>query len=219
MNFEMRCDDVVNKLEKIRIMPVLALEKVDDGLRLCELLMKCGLPGAEVTFRTDAAVRIIAEAAKRFPEMLLGAGTVLRQRDLLFACDAGAQFAVAPGLNPLMLKTAIDNEIPFIPGINSPSGIEQAAELGCRVFKFFPAEASGGVKMLKAMTSPYRHCGYRYLPTGGINAANAADYLAIDEVVAVGGTWIADAQAIAAGEWDKIRAGINAAVKIVDSLR
>lgn len=215
----MRCDEIVDQLKKIRIIPVLTLDKVDDGLKMCELLQECGLPAAEITFRTAIAAQLIREASRHFPDLLLGAGTVLCQRDLLHAFDAGARFAVAPGFNPLMVKSAVDSGIPFIPGINSASGIEQAAELGCRLFKFFPAEASGGVKMLRAIAAPYRHCGYFYLPTGGINAANAADYLAIKDVAAVGGTWLADVNAVAAGDWEKIRSGIVEAVKIAGNAK
>ncbi len=185
-------------LAQYKIIPVLVLEDLESGLRRCELLCECGLPVAEITFRTKAAESIIREASRRFPEMFIGAGTILNTADLHRAFDAGAKFAVAPGFNPTVVGEAMKNGYAFAPGICTPSEIEQAYELGCRFFKFFPAEAAGGVKMLKSIAAPYKHLGIKFMPTGGVTIDNAADWLAVPEVSAAGGTWLnkADAEGI-----------------------
>ncbi len=214
MTFQDYSNDVVNKLSQIKIVPVLVLNDLDSGLKMCELLAECGLPAAEITFRTTAAESIIREAAKRFPELYLGAGTILNTADLKRAFDAGAKFAVAPGFNPTVVKSAVENNFAFAPGVCTPSEIEQAMELGCRFLKFFPAEAAGGVPMLKSLIAPYKHMGVRFMPTGGVSTSNVENYLAIKEVVAVGGTWLGKADAIAAGDWVGIRKTILDAVAI-----
>ena len=185
-------------LAQYKIIPVLVLEDLESGLRRCELLCECGLPVAEITFRTKAAESIIREASRRFPEMFIGADTILNTADLHRAFDAGAKFAVAPGFNPTVVGEAMKNGYAFAPGICTPSEIEQAYELGCRFFKFFPAEAAGGVKMLKSIAAPYKHLGIKFMPTGGVTIDNAADWLAVPEVSAAGGTWLnkADAEGI-----------------------
>ena len=185
-------------LAQYKIIPVLVLEDLESGLRRCELLCECGLPVAEITFRTKAAESIIREASRRFPEMFIGAGTILNTADLHRAFDAGAKFAVAPGFNPTVVGEAMKNGYAFAPGICTPSEIEQAYGLGCRFFKFFPAEATGGVKMLKSIAAPYKHLGIKFMPTGGVTIDNAADWLAVPEVSAAGGTWLnkADAEGI-----------------------
>ena len=185
-------------LAQYKIIPVLVLEDLESGLRRCELLCECGLPVAEITFRTKAAESIIREASRRFPEMFIGAGTILNTADLHRAFDAGAKFAVAPGFNPTVVGEAMKNGYAFAPGICTPCEIEQAYELGCRFFKFFPAEAAGGVKMLKSIAAPYKHLGIKFMPTGGVTIDNAADWLAVPEVSAAGGTWLnkADAEGI-----------------------
>ena len=191
---------ISDMLEKIRIVPVLVADSLESGLKSCEALCDNGLPAAEITFRTAAAEAVIREAAKRFPDMLIGAGTVLNTADLHRAADAGARFAVAPGFNPTIVREAIKSHIDFIPGVLTPGEIEQGLELGLRTFKFFPAEAAGGVTMLKALIAPYRHLGVRFMPTGGVKPGNVEAYLAIPEVAAVGGTWLngADAETIRA---------------------
>ncbi len=182
-------------LAQYKIIPVLVLEDLESGLKRCELLCECGLPVAEITFRTKAAESVIREASRRFPEMFLGAGTVLNTADLHRAFDAGAKFAVAPGFNPTVVKEALKCGYAFAPGICTPSEIEQAYELGCRFFKFFPAEAAGGIKMLKSIAAPYRHLGIKFMPTGGVTIDNAGEWLAVPEVAAAGGTWLNKADA------------------------
>lgn len=214
MTFQEYCNDVTATLSQIKIVPVLVLNDLDSGLKMCELLAECGLPAAEITFRTTAAESIIREAAKRFPELYLGAGTILNVNDLKRAFDAGAKFAVAPGFNPTVVKNAVENNFAFAPGVCTPSEIEQAVELGCKFLKFFPAEAAGGVTMLKSLIAPYKHLGVRFMPTGGVSTSNVENYLSIKEVVAVGGTWLGKADDIAAGNWDKIREVVKAAVAL-----
>lgn len=214
MSFAVNSKNAVEKLGAIRIVPVLVLNDVDSGLKMCEVLAECGLPAAEITFRTTAAEAVIKAASTRFPELYLGAGTVLNIRDLHRAFDAGAKFAVAPGFNPTVVKEAVVNGFAFAPGVCTPSEAEQAMEFGCRFLKFFPAEASGGVNFLKSLIAPYKHLGVRFMPTGGITTANVAEYLALKEVVAVGGTWLGKSSDIESGNWDAIRAAVKAAVEL-----
>ena len=218
MNFQEHCKTVVSTLSDIKIVPVLVLEEVKSGLKMCEILADNGLPAAEITFRTPAAAEIIREAAKNFPGLYLGARTILNTRDLDRAFDAGARFAVAPGFNPTVVKAAVSSGRPFAPGVCTPGEVEQAMELGCRFLKFFPAEAAGGVKMLQAVIAPYRHLGIRFMPTGGVTAANAANYLAIKEVAAVGGTWLGKAADIRDGRFDAIAQAVREAVSLKNNL-
>ena len=214
MSFAVKCQAAADKLGTIRIVPVLVLNDVDSGLKMCEILAECGLPAAEITFRTTAAEAVIKAASERFPELYLGAGTVLNTRDLHRAFDAGAKFAVAPGFNPTVVKEAAASGFAFAPGVCTPSEVEQAMEFGCHFLKFFPAEASGGVNFLKSLIAPYKHLGVRFMPTGGVSTANVAEYLAIKEVVAVGGTWLGKNSDIESGNWDAIRQAIKAAVEL-----
>ncbi|MBO5762283.1 MAG: bifunctional 4-hydroxy-2-oxoglutarate aldolase/2-dehydro-3-deoxy-phosphogluconate aldolase [Lentisphaeria bacterium] len=200
-------------LAGIRIVPVLALNSVEEGVRICEIFNKVGLPGAEITFRTAAAADVIKEVSQRFPDMLVGAGTVLNVYDLHRAFAAGAKFAVAPGFNPTVVKEAVRCGFAFSPGICTPSEVEQALELGCTMLKFFPAEAAGGVKMLNSIIAPYKHLGVKFMPTGGVTTANVESYLSIPQVAAVGGTWLGKSADIAAGNWDLIE---ETAVKAVE---
>jgi 2-dehydro-3-deoxyphosphogluconate aldolase/(4S)-4-hydroxy-2-oxoglutarate aldolase len=214
MSFQKNCQTAVETLSAIRIVPVLVLNDVDSGLKMCEVLAECGLPAAEITFRTTAAEAVIKAASERFPELYLGAGTVLNSRDLHRAFDAGAKFAVAPGFNPTIVKEAVANGFAFAPGVCTPSEVEQAMEYGCRFLKFFPAEASGGINFLKSLIAPYKHMGVRFMPTGGVTTANVADYLAVKEIVAVGGTWLGKSSDIESGNWDAIRTAVKAAVEL-----
>ncbi|MCQ2397320.1 MAG: bifunctional 4-hydroxy-2-oxoglutarate aldolase/2-dehydro-3-deoxy-phosphogluconate aldolase [Lentisphaeria bacterium] len=218
MSYAEKISALVKAFEAVRIMPVLALETVSSGLKLCELLVENGLPAAEITFRTAAADETIRQAAKEFPQLLLGAGTVLSTEVLKRAIDAGAKFAVAPGFNPTVVKAAIAQEFPFVPGIATPSEIEQAFELGCSMLKFFPAEANGGVKKLQNFLGPYRHLGVRFMPTGGITPENAPAYLAVPEIPCVGGTWLAKTSQIreaeASGDWSAVQKCIADAARL-----
>lgn len=206
-------------LREAGVIPVLVVENVDDGLKLCEALAAGGMKAAEITFRTKAAPDVIKAAKRRFPELLLGAGTVLNREHLRQAFDLGAAFAVAPGFNPRLVEAAARADHAFSPGIATPSEIEQAYELGVRLMKFFPAEALGGVKTLQAFVAPYRHLGVSFMPTGGVTPGNAAAYLAVGEVAAVGGTWLGKADDVKAGNWDKIAREAAAAMGVLAAAR
>jgi 2-dehydro-3-deoxyphosphogluconate aldolase / (4S)-4-hydroxy-2-oxoglutarate aldolase len=192
------------KLRQLGVVPVVAVDTPDHGLRLCEALLNGGLPVAEITFRTEAAEATIRAAAKAFPEIALGAGTVLTVDQLKQAMDAGAKFAVAPGCNPTVVSAAVAHSFPFAPGVCTPSDVERALELGVKTLKFFPAEASGGITMLKALIGPYGHVGLEFCPTGGIKTSNMLDYLALPQVPFVGGTWIAKRDLISGEAWEEI---------------
>jgi 2-dehydro-3-deoxyphosphogluconate aldolase/(4S)-4-hydroxy-2-oxoglutarate aldolase len=211
--------ETMDKLKAAGIIPVLVLDDVDSGLRLCELLQRCGLKAAEITYRTKAAPDVIREAAKRFPDLFLGAGTVLNAEHLKQAFDLGASFAVAPGFNPAIVREAVERNFAFCPGVATPSEVEQAYSLGIRMFKFFPAEALGGVAMLKNIIAPYKHLGIKFMPTGGVTAANAPEWLAVPEIACVGGTWLGKADDLKAGNWDKIEKDARAAMDMLAKAR
>ena len=195
-------NEVLKKISDIGIVPVVVLDEAKDAKPLAEALIKGGLPCAEVTFRTDAAEESIKIMAKEFPQMLVGAGTVLTEEQVDRAVNAGAKFIVAPGINPNIVKYCQKKGIPMVPGVNNPSDIEAALELGLDVVKFFPAEASGGLKMIKAMAAPYTQM--KFMPTGGINEKNICEYLAFDKIIACGGSWMVSKDLVKAGEFDKI---------------
>ena len=212
-------DSIFVEVARFGVVPVIAIEALDAAIPLADALVAGGLPVAEITFRTAAAVEVIAAMTRHRPELLVGAGTVLTEDNVKAAKAAGARFAVAPGLNPAVVAHAAQAGLPFAPGICTPSEIEQALALGCRVVKFFPAEAAGGVEMVKALFAPYAHTGIRFMPTGGIHAGNLEHYLAVKAVAAVGGTWIAKPEDLSAGRWDLIRDRCREAVEIVRRVR
>ncbi|NOY42629.1 MAG: bifunctional 4-hydroxy-2-oxoglutarate aldolase/2-dehydro-3-deoxy-phosphogluconate aldolase [Planctomycetes bacterium] len=204
--------DVYRKLSELQIVPVLAIESVDQALPLADALIAGGLPVAEVTFRTKAAPDVIRRLAEERPQLLIGAGTVTSLDQVAVAKECGARFAMAPGLNPNVVRAAQKAGLPFVPGVMTPSDIEAAMELGLEVLKFFPAGAAGGPKMLKSISGPYAHLGTKFIPTGGITDRNMTDYLALDEVLAVGGTWIATKSDLAEGRWEEISKRCQAAI-------
>ncbi len=212
-------DSFLTDLARHGVVPVLAVDSVESALPLADALLEGGLPVAEITFRTAAAAEVIARMSSHRPDLLVGAGTVLSEENLVAAKAAGARFAVAPGLNPAVVQYAAEVDLPFVPGVCTPSEIEQALGLGCRVVKFFPAEPSGGVEMVKALAAPYAHTGIRFMPTGGVNTGNLEKYLAVPSVAAVGGTWIAKPEDLAAGRWQTIRDRCREAVEIVRRVR
>ena len=212
-------EEVFAILMKHVVVPVIAIDSADAALPLADALIEGGLPVAEITFRTAAAAEVIAKIAKERPGLLLGAGTVLTAENLRKAKDTGARFGVAPGLNPDVVAEAGRLGLPFIPGVITPSEIEQALSLGVKLLKYFPAEAFGGLKVIKALSAPYAHAGVKFMPTGGVTLANLPDYLASDAVACVGGTWIASREAIAEKKWDQIRENCRAAVEIVRRVR
>jgi 2-dehydro-3-deoxyphosphogluconate aldolase/(4S)-4-hydroxy-2-oxoglutarate aldolase len=198
-------DTVYQKIESSKVVPVVAIDKVHNALPLADALIEGGLPVAEITFRTTAAAKVIELLRTKRPELLVGAGTILTVENLYKAKESGAAFGVAPGFNSKVAEAALNIDFPFAPGIMIPSDIEGALSLGIRILKYFPAESAGGLKFLKSIYAPYAHTDIRFIPTGGINKNNAADYLSFDAVLAVGGTWIATRDAIAAGDWQTIK--------------
>ena len=195
---------VLNKLLKRPIIPVIVIEDVDAAVPLAEALLEGGMDVVEITFRTAAAAESIQRIAKSFPEMLLGAGTILTKEQAQQAFDMGIQFGLAPGLNPEIVNFFRSAEVLFIPGIMTPSEIEQGLALGCKLQKFFPAGPAGGVKMLQALAGPYSSQGVQFCPTGGVSLDNMNDYLALPIVSNIGGSWLATKQQIADKQWSAI---------------
>lgn len=212
-------ETILNRVAALGVVPVIAIEKVEDALPLADALLQGGLPIVEITFRTAAAAEVIRRIAQERPQLVVGAGTVLTPANLEAAKASGAAFAVAPGLNPQIVKQAQQMGLPFVPGVATPSDIEQGLALGCKLLKFFPAEALGGVPMIEALSAPYKHTGVRFMPTGGVNTGNLEAYLKLDTVAAVGGTWIAKKEDLIAGKWDDIRQRCKAALEIVAKAR
>ncbi len=203
------------QLKALKIIPVIAVDKAEDIIPLGKVLAENGLPVAEITFRSDAAAEAIRLLREAQPDMLIGAGTVLNKEQVIEAKEAGATFIVSPGFNPNTVKACQEVGIDIVPGVNNPSGIEAALEMGLTTLKFFPAEASGGVNMVKAMLAPYGDV--HIMPTGGINQKNIKDYLAVPRVLACGGTWMVDKKLVEAGEWDELARLTREAVELVNS--
>ncbi|MGB2823167.1 MAG: bifunctional 4-hydroxy-2-oxoglutarate aldolase/2-dehydro-3-deoxy-phosphogluconate aldolase [Phycisphaerae bacterium] len=202
--------DVHSRIAELRVIPMIAIDDVDKAVPLADALIEGRLPIVEITFRTEPGQAAIRTIAERRPDCLLGAGTILTVDQLKAARDAGATFGVSPGFNPKVVAEAVRMGFAFSPGVMTPSDVEAALDVGLDVLKYFPAEAAGGVKMLKSLAGPYRHTGVKFIPTGGINTENFVEYLALDVVLAVGGSWIARREDIAAGNWDRIRANCEA---------
>ena len=203
-------NDIVKQLSKIGIVPVIKIDNAADAKPLAKALIDGGLPCAEVTFRTACAKEAIANIAKEYPEMIVGAGTVLTKAQVDDAIEAGAKFIVSPGFNPEIVKYCQSKGCPIVPGINNPSGIEAALELGLETVKFFPAEQSGGLAMIKAMSAPYG--GVTFMPTGGVSPSNVNDYLAFNKIVCCGGSWMVKPEMIAAGDFEGITKLVREAV-------
>ncbi|MBE5921727.1 MAG: bifunctional 4-hydroxy-2-oxoglutarate aldolase/2-dehydro-3-deoxy-phosphogluconate aldolase [Lachnospiraceae bacterium] len=208
---------VLEQIQEIGIVPVVVLDEVKDAEPLAQALCDGGLPCAEVTFRTAAAEESIRIMSEKFPQMLVGAGTVLTTEQVDRAVAAGAKFIVSPGLNPRIVKYCVDKGIPVTPGCSNASDIEQALEFGLDVVKFFPAEPAGGLNMIKALAAPY--VGVKFMPTGGINAKNVKDYLAYNRILACGGSWMVKGDLVKAGDFEKIKELTKEAVEIVKESR
>lgn len=203
---------ILEKMGEWKIIPVVKLERSEDAVNLGESLSAGGLPVAEITFRTDAAEESIKLLTAHLPEITVGAGTVLTVDNVKKAVDAGVKFIVTPGFNLKVVDYCIQNNIPITPGVNSPTQVEMGLDRGLTVLKFFPAEVSGGVAMLKAFAGPYG--GVKFVPTGGINAGNLPDYLALKNVLAIGGSWIVKSDLISSGNFEKIQRLVEGAVDI-----
>lgn len=207
----------LKKLEQFGIVPVVVLEDTKDAAPLAKALCDGGLACAEVTFRTDAAEESIRIMTKEFPEMVVGAGTVLTTEQVDRAVNAGAQFIVSPGFNPAVVKYCIEKNIPVTLGVVTPSEMEKAIEMGLEVVKFFPAEPSGGLEMIKAVAAPYTML--KFMPTGGINPKNIVPYLQYEKILACGGSWMVKGNLISEGAFDKITDLTKEAVELVRSSR
>lgn len=210
-------DTVLKQLQNLGIVPVVVLDNAKEAEALAKALCEGGIPCAEVTFRTEAAEESIRIMTKKFSEMLIGAGTVLTTEQVDRAIAAGAKFIVSPGLNPKVVAYCQEKGIPVTPGVQTPSEIEQALEFGLDAVKFFPAEAAGGLTMIKALAGPYVNV--KFMPTGGISLKNAPEYLSCNKVFAVGGSWIAKKELINAGKFDEIAALAKEAVAMVKTAR
>jgi 2-dehydro-3-deoxyphosphogluconate aldolase/(4S)-4-hydroxy-2-oxoglutarate aldolase len=195
---------MIERILTKRIVPVVVLDHAESAEPLAEALLAGGLDVMEITFRTPAAEESIRRIANHYPEILLGAGTLLEKDQVLRAKDAGATFGLAPGLNPHTIAAAMEAGLQFSPGVMTPSDVELALSLGCRILKFFPAEAAGGTAMLKSLAGPYGHTGVKFIPTGGITATNLTSYLKLPEVAAIGGSWMVDKQLVNDGKWAEI---------------
>ena len=210
--------DIIETLGAAGVIPVIVIEKEEQAVPLAKALVKGGLPVLEVTFRTQAAAGAIAAIRREVPEAVVGAGTLLTVEQLKAAKAAGAVFGVAPGFDPVVMAAAKAADLPFCPGVATASELSQALTAGCKMVKFFPAEAAGGVKMIKNLLGAFRFTGVKFMPTGGVNLSNVGDYLAVPEIVCCGGTWIVPKDALAAGDWaaiEKLAADAAALVRKV----
>lgn len=203
---------MLHKLLKRPVIPVIVIDNANDAEPLAEALLKGGMDVIEVTCRTAAAPEALARIKKSFPEMLLGAGTVVTPNQAKMCIDTGVSFGLAPGLNPDTVKFFQENNTLFIPGVMTPSEIEQGLSLGCKLLKFFPAGTAGGVNMLKNLAAPYAPLGVRFCPTGGVSLENMNDYLSLPVVSAIGGSWLATKQQIADKQWDVITDQVKSAL-------
>ncbi|EGQ8958155.1 bifunctional 4-hydroxy-2-oxoglutarate aldolase/2-dehydro-3-deoxy-phosphogluconate aldolase [Vibrio parahaemolyticus] len=205
---------IKEQLKTLKVIPVIAIDKAEDIIPLGKVLAENGLPAAEITFRSAAAAEAIRLLRETQPDMLIGAGTVLNREQAIAAKEAGATFIVSPGFNPNTVKACQEIGIDIVPGVNNPSTVEAALEMGLTTLKFFPAEASGGINMVKSLLAPYTDI--ELMPTGGINPANIQDYLAIPRVLACGGTWMVDKKLIEEGNWEELARLTREAVALVN---
>ena len=213
----MMTNEWIDRLRALRVMPVIQIEHAVDAVPLAKILVDNGLLAAEITFRTAAAAESIRLIRAAYPEIVLCAGTVLTVEQVNAAIEAGADFVISPGFNPTTVKYCLTNNIKMIPGVNNPSSIEQALELGVSALKFFPAEASGGVNMLKSLVGPYSQV--QLMPTGGVTPFNLGEYLAIPQVIACGGTWIAPTKAITNHDWDLIAGNVREVCAMIAQMK
>lgn len=211
----MNIETLTPRLQALKIVPVIALERAEDAVSLGAALLQSGIPAAEITFRSAAAIDAIRRLRDTLPDILIGAGTVLNAAQAKAAQQAGADFIVSPGFNPNTVKACQDMGIAITPGINNPMAIEAALELGIHTVKFFPAEASGGIPMLKALLAPYAML--QVMPTGGIGVKNIRDYLALPNVIACGGSWMVEKSLLAAQNWDEVARLSREAVALVQA--
>lgn len=209
--------NITEQIQNLAVVPVVVLEDTEDALPLAKALCEGGLPCAEVTFRTDAAEEAIKIMTEAFPDMLVGAGTVLTAEQVDQAVKAGAKFIVSPGFDPEIVDYCILKDIPVFPGCITPSEVAQAVKRGLKVIKFFPAEQFGGIAAIKALAAPYTDI--KFMPTGGINPKNLENYLSDDKIIACGGSWMVKGNLIKEGRFDEIRILTAEAVKLASGIR
>lgn len=210
-------NELEEKFYETRVVPVVVLEDAEDAVPLAQALVEGGLLSAEVTFRTAAAEESIRRMTEAFPQMLVGAGTVLTKEQVDAAAAAGAKFIVSPGFDPEIVDYCLEKKIPVLPGCISPSEVAQAVKRGLTIVKFFPAEQAGGIAMIKAMAAPY--VGLKFMPTGGINAGNLTEYLSCDKILCCGGSWMVKGDLVKAGDFGNIRELSAEARKLIDTIR
>ena len=210
-------DKIIEKISAMGVVPVVAIENASDAGGLGDALIKGGLPCAEITFRTAAAASAIRTLCNSHPGILVGAGTILTKSDAETAVDAGASFVVTPGFDGDLVDWCLDQSIPVIPGVMTPTDINAAINRKLNVLKFFPAEAAGGVKTLKAISGPYGSI--KFVPTGGITLGNVEEYLSLPNVVACGGSWLVKKALISSGEFDTIKSLVREVVQLVDRIQ
>ncbi|WP_100752276.1 bifunctional 4-hydroxy-2-oxoglutarate aldolase/2-dehydro-3-deoxy-phosphogluconate aldolase [Vibrio salilacus] len=204
--------DLNKQLADIKVVPVIAIKDASKAVKLAQVLIENGLPCAEVTFRTEDAALAIQYMREACPDMLIGAGTVLTSAQVDEAIKAGVDFIVSPGFNPTIVKYCQQRNVPIVPGVNNPSLVEQAMEMGLSTLKFFPAEPSGGVAMLKALSAVYP---VRFMPTGGVSPSNVKDYLSVPSVLACGGTWMVPGDLIDNQQWDELGSLVRKVADII----
>lgn len=209
--------NVTETIQKMGVVPVVVLHDAKDAAPLAKALCEGGLPCAEVTFRTDAAEESIRIMTTEFPDMFVGAGTVLTIEQVDRAVAAGAQFIVSPGFDPEVVDYCLEKEIPVYPGCITPSEVSQAVKRGLKIVKFFPAEQFGGVATIKALAAPFT--GVKFMPTGGVNAKNLESYLTCDKIIACGGSWMVKGDLVKAGKFEEIKELVKEAVQLVADIR
>ncbi|PMM36912.1 bifunctional 4-hydroxy-2-oxoglutarate aldolase/2-dehydro-3-deoxy-phosphogluconate aldolase [Vibrio lentus] len=202
------------QLASLKVIPVIAINRAEDAIPLGKALVENGMPCAEITLRTECAIEAIRIMRKEFPDMLIGSGTVLTNEQVDASIEAGVDFIVSPGFNPRTVQYCIDKGVAIVPGVNNPSLVEQAMEMGLRTLKFFPAEPSGGTGMLKALTAVYP---VKFMPTGGVSLKSVDEYLSIPSVLACGGTWMVPTNLIDEGKWDELGKLVRDAVDHVNA--
>ncbi|CAK2781807.1 4-hydroxy-2-oxoglutarate aldolase / 2-dehydro-3-deoxy-phosphogluconate aldolase [Vibrio crassostreae] len=202
------------QLANLKVIPVIAINRAEDAIPLGKALVENGMPCAEITLRTECAIEAIRIMRNEFPDMLIGSGTVLTNEQVDASIEAGVDFIVSPGFNPRTVQYCIDKGVAIVPGVNNPSLVEQAMEMGLRTLKFFPAEPSGGTGMLKALTAVYP---VKFMPTGGVSLKNVDEYLSIPSVLACGGTWMVPTNLIDEGKWDELGKLVRDAVDHVNA--
>jgi 2-dehydro-3-deoxyphosphogluconate aldolase / (4S)-4-hydroxy-2-oxoglutarate aldolase len=210
---------IENKIAESGIIAVLVIKQSDHAVKLAKVLLNSGITAMELTLRTVEALEALKSITTSVPDMLAGAGTVLDPQQIIGVKNAGADFAVSPGCNPKVIDAASDINLPFAPGISTPSDIESALSKDCKILKFFHAEAMGGLKYLQAINSPYAFKKLKYIPLGGLNSKNMRTYLEAPEVIALGGSWIATTSLIENQEWDQIARNADSAVQILREVR